>query len=209
MAGPSVNPTPVEQLRSQRPATRAVLAFVFLLALGAIVLLGAGEAGAQSATPGGSTPSSQISSPTSASAVSATLEECVTAVAQGERAATFSGEMTAIPGTVRMSMRIDVEERVPGEAAFHAVTASGLGVWRSADPKVKVYKYLKQVTNLSSPASYRGFVQFRWVGEKGRTIKRAERMTTRCLQPASPAEPAGPEGGSAPSTGGAAAPVAG
>src|ERR1700709_934178 len=148
MAGPSVNPTPAEQLRSQRPVTRAVLAFVFLLALGAIVLLGAGEGGAQSATPGGSTPSSPISSPTSASAVSATLEECVTAVTQSERAATFSGEMTAIPGTVRMAMRIDVEERAPGEAGFHAVTASGLGVWGAGGPKGEGVKELKPGSHL-------------------------------------------------------------
>jgi hypothetical protein len=196
-----------EGLRRSIARTRVALR-ALLACAGVLALLLAARASAASTVVGGSN-ASQVTSPTSSSGVSATLEECVTAVTQSERAATFSGEMTAIPGTVRMAMRIDVEERVPGEAAFHAVTASGLGVWRSADPKVKVYKYLKQVTNLSSPASYRGFVQFRWVGDKGRTIKRAERMTMRCLQPASPAEPAGPEGGSAPSTGSASAPVAG
>ena len=68
----------------------------------------------------------------------------------------FSAEMTAVPGTMRMAMRIDLEERAPDEVEFHTVTAPGLGVWRSSDPKVKVYKYLKQVTNLSAPAFYRG-----------------------------------------------------
>jgi hypothetical protein len=196
-----------EGLRRSIARTRVALR-ALLACAGVLVLLLAARASAASTVAGGSN-ASQVTSPTSSTGVSATLEECVTAVTQSERAATFSGEMTAIPGTVRMAMRIDVEERVPGEAAFHAVTAPGLGVWRSADPKVKVYKYLKQVTNLSSPASYRGFVQFRWVGDKGRTIKRAERMTTRCLQPASPAEPSGPGGGSAPSTGSAATPIAG
>ena len=62
-------------------------------------------------------------------------------------------------------------------------------MWRAADPKVKVYKYLKQVTNLSSPASYRGLVRFRWINAKGHVFKRAERLTTRCLQPAPPVEP--------------------
>ena len=75
--------------------------------------------------------------------------------------------MTAIPGTARMAMRIDVQERMPGEALFHTVSAPGLGVWRGSDPKVKVYKYLKQVTNLSSPASYRALVRFRWLNAKG------------------------------------------
>lgn len=165
-----------------RVALRALLACAVVLAL-----LLAARASADS-TPAGSS-LSQVTAPAGTGGVSATLEECVTAVSQSERAATFSGEMTAMPGTVRMSMRIDVEERVPGEAAFHTVTFPGLGVWRSADPKVKTYKYLKQVTNLSAPASYRGFVQFRWIGDKGHVIKRAERMTARCLQPALPSEP--------------------
>jgi hypothetical protein len=175
-----------EGLRRSIARTRVALRAVLACA-GVLALLLAARASAASTVAGGSS-GSQVTAAGPGGA-SATLEECVTAVAQSERAATFSGEMTAIAGTVRMSMRIDVEERVPGETAFHALTAPGLGVWRAADPKVKVYKYLKQVTNLSSPASYRGFVQFRWIGERGHVIKRAERMTTRCLQPASPSGP--------------------
>jgi hypothetical protein len=121
--------------------------------------------------------------------VAATLEQCVTTGVQAERSATFTGEMTSIAGAAKMSMRIDIEERVPGEAEFHMVSAPGLGVWRAADPKVKVYKYLKQVGNLSSPASYRGLVRFRWINARGHVIKRAERLTARCLQPASPVQP--------------------
>jgi hypothetical protein len=181
-----------------RVALRALLACAVVL-----TLLLAARASAAGTSIGGSN-ASQVTSPTSSSGVSATLEECVTAVTQSERAATFSGEMTAIAGTVRMSMRIDVEERVPGEAAFHTVSYPGLGVWRSADPKVKTYKYLKQVTNLSSPASYRGFVQFRWIGDKGHVIKRAERMTTRCLQPSVPSEPSEATEPSTTSAGGSA-----
>jgi hypothetical protein len=176
-----------EGLRRSIAHTRVALRVLLACAVALALLLAARANAAGTLVSGSSV--SQVTAPTSSGSVSATLEECVTAVAQSERAATFSGEMTAIAGTMRMAMRIDVEERVPGETAFHTVTYPGLGVWRSADPKVKTYKYLKQVTNLSSPASYRGFVQFRWVGDKGRVIKRAERMTTRCLQPASPSEP--------------------
>jgi hypothetical protein len=137
----------------------------------------------------------------SAGTVSATLEACVTSVVQGERSVTFNGEMTAVAGTTRMSMRIDLEERAPEEIEYHVVSAagSGLGVWRPADPKVKVYKYVKQVSNLSSPASYRGLVRFRWLNASGHVIKRAERVTTRCLQPATPSEATSPS--PAPSTG--------
>ncbi len=164
---------------TRRHALRAVASVAC-----ALVLVGAASASAQSGESVAQTPP-----PSTPSGVTATLEQCVTSPVQAERSATFTGEMTAVAGAARMAMRIDVEERLPGETEFHAVSAPGLGVWRWADPKVKIYKYLKQVTNLSSPASYRGFVRFRWMNAKGHVIKRAERLTARCLQPASPAAP--------------------
>jgi hypothetical protein len=145
------------------------------------------------ATPGGASASAQggQSGADGGPQDSATLEQCVTSVAQVERSATFAGEMTALAGTVRMAMRIEVQERVAGEALYHTVSAPGLGVWRESDVKVKIYKYLKQVTNLSSPASYRALVRFRWLGARGHVIRRAERVTSRCVQPAPP-PPAAP-----------------
>jgi len=174
-------------------ATQAALAC-------ALVPLSATQAQAvgQGASAGG-LGAQQLTSPAVGSA-SATLEECVTATVQEQRAVAFSAEMTAVPGTVRMAMRIDLEERAPGEPEFHTVTFSGLGVWRSSDPKVKVYKYLKQVTNVSAPASYRGLVRFRWLNAKGHAIKRVERLTSRCLQPGVPAEPPEPGAGSGTTT---------
>lgn len=134
----------------------------------------------------GASTGSQAGQPPAEVQDAATLEQCVTSVSQGERSATFAGEMTAIAGTVRMTMRIEVQERLPGDALYHTVSAPGLGVWRQSDARVKIYKYLKQVTNLSAPASYRALVRFRWVGARGHVIKRAERVTPRCLQPAAP-----------------------
>src|SRR5689334_16433915 len=80
--------------------------------------------------------------------VSATLTQCVTSVLQPERSATFSGEMSAVPGTARMAMRIEIEERLPHEALFHVVAAPGASAWRTSEPHVKIFKYLKQVTDL-------------------------------------------------------------
>ncbi len=123
--------------------------------------------------------------------VSATLAQCVTDVAEAERSVTFAGEMASIPGAARMEMRVDVLERTPRESLFHAVVAPGLGVWRTAAPGVKVYRYLKQVTNLSSPAFYRGAVSFRWLGARGHLIRAEELRTPACDEPeAAPAEPA-------------------
>jgi hypothetical protein len=176
--------SPMRNAARPRPAQVALAAACTL----ALALPSAGPATASAQVVANTTP-------TDTGGVTATLEQCVTSVVQAERSATFTGEMSSIAGATKMTMRIDVEERLPGEVEFHPVAYPGLGVWRAADPKVKVYKYLKQVTNLSSPASYRGDVRFHWINAKGHVIKRAERMTSRCLQPASPNEqpPAAPQ----------------
>jgi hypothetical protein len=122
----------------------------------------------------------------SAAPASATLEDCETSSVQAERSATFAGEMTAAAGTVRMAMRIDLEERTPEQSLYHTVSAPGLGIWRLSDPRVKIYKYLKQVTNLSAPAVYRAVIRFRWLAPRGRVLKHVQRYTGRCTQPAPP-----------------------
>jgi hypothetical protein len=162
-------PATVSHLPLSRPLCCA--AGLAALALLAGVRTAAAQGGATSARP----------------SASATLEQCVTAVNQTERSATFAGEMTAIGGTARMEMRIDVLERMPEELHFHTVSAPGLGVWRSSSQGVKIYKYLKQVTNLSAPAFYRAAVRFRWLNARGRLMKAVELRTARCQQPAAPA----------------------
>jgi hypothetical protein len=67
---------------------------------------------------------------------------------------------------------------------FHNVVGPGLGAWRSSAAGVKSYKFLRQVTNLSAPADYRGAVRFRWLSPRGRLIKVAQRATPVCEQPA-------------------------
>jgi hypothetical protein len=128
--------------------------------------------------------SAQVVPPAPGGAV-ATLEQCETTGEQTDRSATFSGEMTAITGTARMAMRIEVQERLPGEELFHTVSAPGLGVWRGSASGVKIYQYVKQITNLSSPAVYRALIHFHWLNDKGYVTRRAERHTATCTQPAS------------------------
>jgi hypothetical protein len=117
---------------------------------------------------------------------SATLVGCVTSVEQAERSATFAGEITAIPGSAHLEVRIDLLERLPQQTEFHTVSAPGLGIWRGSAPGVKVYKDLKLVTNLSAPAFYRGAVHFRWLNARGRLMRAEELRTPRCGQPAPP-----------------------
>jgi len=134
---------------------------------------------------GGPSQTGQTGAPGSTPTVSVTLEQCVGTGEQADRSATFSGEMMASADTGRMAILIEVQERMPGEELFHTVSAPGLGVWRGSEPGVKIYKYVKQVTNLSSPADYRALVRFHWLNDKGYVIRRAERHTLQCVQPAS------------------------
>jgi hypothetical protein len=115
--------------------------------------------------------------------VAATLEQCTTAASQAGRSATFSGQMTAGLDAERMAMRIELEERTHHAGAFHVVVAPGLGVWRVSEPGVKIYKYIKQVTNLAAPAAYRALVRFKWTNSKGRLVKVQTLRTQVCKQP--------------------------
>lgn len=115
---------------------------------------------------------------------SATLQQCATATApQTERSATFTGEMTAFGDTSRMELRIAVEELAPGETHYRTVSAPGLGVWQHSNVGVKSFTHIQQVTNLSSPALYRGAIRFRWLNAAGRILRTEELRTASCEQP--------------------------
>jgi hypothetical protein len=170
------------------PAIASIGCVVCLLGIGLVGLVPAasaqqvaGRSVARLAGAGGAV-SGQPGAPAVALA-SATLEGCTTAAESSARAATFNGQMSAVPGTRRMAMQIAVQEEAPGEASFHTLPAAGLGGWRRSEAGVKIYKYVRQVTDLPAPGAFRAIVQFRWLGEKGHVIKRAVRRTAVCVQP--------------------------
>ncbi len=172
------------------PAARGrVTRSLLSLLVCALTLACVAPAGASAQTSSTTTTSGQTGDGTTPTA-SATLEQCLTTGEQADRSATFAGEMTAMTDTARMEMRIEVQERIGGEETFHTVSAPGLGVWRGSDPGVKIYMYVKQITNLSGSADYRALVHFHWLNDKGDVIHRAERFTPTCVQPASEATPA-------------------
>jgi hypothetical protein len=157
-------------------AVKAALIVAFVFAALSCVQLSFAQAGVRR----GLTPAPVDATP------SVGLEQCATSTVQAERSATFTAQMAATSATQKMGMRIELQQRLRGEGEFHTLAAPGFGVWRSSEPGVKIYKYVKQVTNLSAPAAYRAVVHFRWLGEKGRVLKRAELHTPRCLQPTLP-----------------------
>jgi hypothetical protein len=168
-----------------------------LTALAAALPVGAGAA---DGAPGGA--GSGTSGPTPA--LSATVEQCVTAPTQADRSATFAGQMETVAGATRMAIQIEVQEHVGGEEGFHTLTSAGLGSWQRSEAGVKIYKVRQAVTDLPAPAVYRAIVLFRWLNEKGHVIKHDQRRTTICRQPAptyqtapgsAPSRGAGHEGG--------------
>jgi hypothetical protein len=111
------------------------------------------------------------------------IEQCVTSTVQAERSATFTAQMAATATTQKMAMKIELQQRLHGESEFHTLAAPGFGVWRTSEPGVEIYKYVKQITNLDAPAAYRVLVRFRWLDERGHVLKHDELHSSRCLQP--------------------------
>ena len=139
--------------------------------------------GSDSAIASGGGRNVPVGAPSDASSYSATLEQCTTSSNQLERSATVTGEIIAGAATTRMGMRIELQQRANDTEPFRTIVAPGLGDWRYSEPGVKLYKYVKQLTTLAAPASYRAIVRFRWLGAHGRLLKRAELRTATCEQP--------------------------
>jgi len=173
-AGSSAGSGPDAAARLQGARYTPLLSGCCALGACALALLGGSSAGALADSQG-----EQPKAPATAS-----VEQCIVSASQVSRSATFAGEMTAVPGTERMQMSVQLLERLPADAGFHAVDAPGVSVWRSSAPGVQSYKYLRRVTNLAAPASYRAAIRFRWLDAKGRPIDSVELRTHRCEQPA-------------------------
>lgn len=169
---------------SSLPCLIAGVGTMLYVAIPAHAVVGeAATAGGSSGSSGSTAPSGQPGSSSASSLATATLEQCIVAVDPATRSATFNGQMSTVPGARRMAMQIAVQEEAPGDAAFHTLAAAGPSGWRRSEAGVKIYKYVRQVTDLPAPGAFRAIVQFRWFGEKGRVIRRAVRRTPVCAQP--------------------------
>lgn len=120
---------------------------------------------------------------TPAPVVSANVEQCVTAAVQSGRSVTFTGQMETLSGARRMAMEIVVQAHNPGEAGFHTLSAAGPATWQRSEAGLKIYKYVRQVTDLPAPAAFRALVQYRWLDERGHVLRTTSRRTPVCRQP--------------------------
>jgi len=116
-----------------------------------------------------------------ASKVSVKLTTCTKGQTAAERTAVFRAGMHTIAGASRLSVRFTLQESVSG-AAYRAVSAPGLGVWRRSHAGVGTFAYRQRVKALARGSSYRVSVHFRWQNAKGKVLMRASARSRACRQ---------------------------
>jgi CARDB len=94
--------------------------------------------------------------------------------------AAFYGRMKRIAGSQRMWMRFKLLEK--RGAGFEALQAPGLGRWHKSRPGVGTFGYRQAVRGLTSGASYRMQVNYRWYSPEGTVIARTRRRSAICRQ---------------------------
>lgn len=174
---------------SSRGAPRRARASLGVLATLAVSLCATAAASAEEGVAPAPTP-----------ALSAQVEQCVTAPASSGRSVTFTGQMETVQDAHRMAMQIVVEEHVPGESGFHVLGDAGSSGWQRSEVGVKIYRYVRQVTNLPAPAVFRALIRYRWTDEAGHVVRTDERHTPVCREPGTHSDFTGtpPGGTSAP-----------
>ena len=97
-----------------------------------------------------------------------------------DRSAVFYGRMDAIPGTVRMSMRFTLLERLGQSASWERVDVPALRQARRSAAGVKTFAYKQAVDNLRVGGAYKARVQYRWVTAAGTVLAQLNRETPAC-----------------------------
>jgi CARDB len=92
--------------------------------------------------------------------------------------AAFSGRMTRVDGTARMSMRFTLLEW-NGER-YLPVRSRKLARWHSSLSGVDAFVYTQRVRGLPSGSAYRALVRFRWYSPSGDVLWRARRRSPAC-----------------------------
>lgn len=114
----------------------------------------------------------------------AALAACESGPEADARFAVFTASMPARPGTRRMWMRFDLEERRIGAKRWQRLRAPAFGRWdRSKEIGASGFIYTKRVERLKEAARYRAVVRFRWLDAQGRIQRQTRRTTPVCEQP--------------------------
>lgn len=118
--------------------------------------------------------------------LAAKVTDCTTGTTDEERAAAFTGSMSA-GGAKRMQMRFALMQRIgPGpKGVYKKVSVPGWGSWERSELGRGAFVFTKRIEALTAPAAYKVVVTFRWLDARGH----ATRTTTRTSAPCEVADP--------------------
>jgi len=156
-----------------------MLATLALVVPGSVGAQGTGAVVASSST-GATGVTGQTGPP---AVLSASVTACHADPLQANRSATFSSQMTSVPGTKTMDVNFELQEHTAAAIGFAAVSAPGFGEWVASQPGVGIFTNYHQVTSLPAPASFRVLVRARWLDRRRRVIRREQIVSPVCVQP--------------------------
>lgn len=163
----------------------AVIAVLGLAAAGAqgSSLPGGASAAASTAGATGATGASGPSSPSGP--LSALLIACHTDPVAANRYAIFESQTVAadVPGTVVMSVDLQLQARTTSSGAFVALKAPGFDRWTSSQPGVGILTDRPTVTDIPAPSAVRVFVRARWFGRDHVLLQRDSALSPVCVEP--------------------------
>lgn len=113
--------------------------------------------------------------------LAAKVADCTTGADDSERAAAFTGSMSA-SGAKRMQMRFLLMQR-PGsssKATWKKVAIPEWGDWEKADPGRSAFVFTKRIEALTAPAAYRVVITFRWKDARNHVTRTTTRTSAAC-----------------------------
>lgn len=113
--------------------------------------------------------------------LAARVTDCTTGADDEERAAAFTGSMSAA-GAKRMQMRFTLLQRQGAgpKGTFKKVSVPEWGSWEKADPGRSAFVFTKRIEALTAPAAYRAVVTFRWLDARNHAIRTTSRTSPTC-----------------------------
>ncbi len=111
------------------------------------------------------------------------LAICRSALLPADRDVRLVSQITADRATVRMAIRVDSYQRLPGRGYVPLRSAYGFGRWyRQPRPYGSVFRYIYDSHPDTVPATVRFRVGFRWYERHGKIERTVYRLTPPCRQ---------------------------
>lgn len=140
---------------------------------------------------GAAVPAATVAAPVPDGAAAARLAACRHSPSIDQRVAVVSARMKPLPGAARLTLKLDLFQRlqVPGARWTLRTDVPGLGTWTTPSDALlgtragDVFKYRQAVGRLVLGYAYRFRVSFRWLDATGAVVREGTLTTRACGQP--------------------------